>query len=379
MKLIVFLVMAGFLKNTGVCVVVQKVVVPEPAVSGHPASLECWWSAGSGPPLYSLRWCKDGRQFFVVTLVPEYRKRVFSAPGVQVLVGASDQWRLSLTNVTSLTSGTYTCEAMSDAPHFFSSARSAYLSVVEVPADGPTWRGVLSVYHVDQQLHTDCHVYGSRPPATFSFFLNDHPVTDDNKWIIKQQPVKSTGELIWNSSSTLSIPLNSENIKILLPKSVPKLPSNSFQETQRNMAKYHSRPPKNLSPSVSSFYNPTLSFTTPKNSWQQSSSSASTITRSVRQLSYGSSYFISSTPPVLPSSRSSHIASRTVRYSFPPETFLINLTCVANIGGLSFKTSTWSSVSFPFPVHPNSISRFSGNSGTVSVPSLTLLVVLTLS
>lgn len=50
-------------------------------------------------------------------------------------------------------------------------------SVTEVPADGPTWRSVLSVYHIDQQLHSHCHVFGSRPPASFSFFLNDHPVT----------------------------------------------------------------------------------------------------------------------------------------------------------------------------------------------------------
>lgn len=65
-----------------------------PAVAGQAVQLECLWSRGSGPPLYSLRWCKDGDQFFVVTSVPEPRKVLFPVPGVQVLVSVwptSDQ------------------------------------------------------------------------------------------------------------------------------------------------------------------------------------------------------------------------------------------------------------------------------------------------
>lgn len=67
-------------------VVVQQVATKGPAVAGQVVQLECLWSQGSGPPLYSLRWCKDGAQFFVVTSVPEPRKVVFPVPGVQVVV-----------------------------------------------------------------------------------------------------------------------------------------------------------------------------------------------------------------------------------------------------------------------------------------------------
>lgn len=74
--------------------VVQQVDTMGPAVAGQAVQLECLWSRGSGPPLYSLRWCKDGDQFFVVTSVPEPRKVLFPVPGVQVLVSVwptSDQ------------------------------------------------------------------------------------------------------------------------------------------------------------------------------------------------------------------------------------------------------------------------------------------------
>uniref|UniRef100_A0A0P4VVG1 Ig-like domain-containing protein n=1 Tax=Scylla olivacea TaxID=85551 RepID=A0A0P4VVG1_SCYOL len=126
------LVLLLLLLNAGSeCVVVQQVGTRGPAVAGRAVQLECLWSQGSGPPLYVVQWCKDGDMFFRVTLVPEPRKVVFPTPGVQVVVGASSEHRVTLTNVTAATAGNYSCEAMSDTPDFFVSALSVYIPVLE--------------------------------------------------------------------------------------------------------------------------------------------------------------------------------------------------------------------------------------------------------
>lgn len=72
----------------------------------------------------------------LLTLNPTPSPRALRWSSLQV--GASDEHRVTLTNLTHAASGIYTCEAMSDGPAFFSSARSTRLAVL-----GECWRLIL--------------------------------------------------------------------------------------------------------------------------------------------------------------------------------------------------------------------------------------------
>lgn len=330
-------------------VVVQQVVTRGPAVAGQAVQLECLWSRGSGPPLYSLRWCKDGDQFFVVTSVPEPRKVLFPVPGVQVLVGASDEHRVTLTNLTHAASGTYTCEAMSDGPAFFSSARSTRLAVLEVPAAGPTWRGLQSTYHLDQHLQAHCHVFASRPPALFTFLVNGLMITRQSEWHRWNPPIEQPQEFVWNSSSTLSVPLSLENIQKLFPQDEPKHTTHkALSLVSANGPRYQ---PESVWPSQYQEYRTTF---------------VSSLQASHSHTQYRSASLLASRP------------THTQGLSFPPNMLRLNLTCIAEVGELSFRSTAWSVVSLPTLVHPNGLTRSSGNAGFQHIPSLALCILLAL-
>ncbi|KAG7165966.1 uncharacterized protein LOC121869902 [Homarus americanus] len=246
--------------------------------------------------------------------------------------------------------------------------------MTEVPADGPTWTGVLSAYHVNQQLHAHCQVFGSRPPAVFTFFLNDHRITDEDGWVMKHKPSRNTRDMIWNSSSTLSIHLNSESIKTLFPKSLPQYHSYILQETRRNMSS--GNPKSNI------HYR--LQWQEPYSSHDAAPYSNNpftppyTHTHSERRSAHESLYSLSSISPIASSySRPSSVA-RDLYSSLPSKNQKINLTCVANIGGLSLKTSTWTLLSFPTELHFSSKSRLSENSGPTLAPSPCLQAITVL-
>ncbi|XP_042877553.1 uncharacterized protein LOC122256733 [Penaeus japonicus] len=339
---------ALLLFHLGAGVIVQEVGIPKPTIAGHIARLECLWSTGSGPPLYSLRWCKDGQQFYVVTVRPRPHQAVFPTPGVHVLLSMSDETVLSLTNVTAATSGTYTCEAMSDAPDFLSSARSAHLSVIEVPVSGPTWAGVLSVYHVHQHLRARCHVMGSRPPAVFTFLLNGAKFLHEEPWVTVDTPRYDIRGETWNSSSSLSIPLTPGNILKFFPLG-----------DRRSYYSANSRTYDGPSISGGPSYQSPRIFVSDSN---QDILVNDLGSRSTRQMADGSSYYMPA------SSRSSDDAPTSRAVSFPgsaSQTRRLNLTCLANVGGLVYKTTAVSLVSFPTEIHYTSITRGAVGSGPV--------------
>ncbi|XP_076044279.1 uncharacterized protein LOC143027129 [Oratosquilla oratoria] len=198
------------------CVVVQKIEVPQPAIVGKVARLRCVWSAGSGSPLYSLRWRKNGTEFFAVTTKPRV-KVVHSVSGVHVQVGVSNEYGVSLFNVSKETAGKYSCEAMSDEPFFHQSTMSAALEVVDLPSFGPVWSHMRSIYRVDQLLQPKCSVYESMPTAYISFHISGSVVKTESSWMrVFHHPSTKSGH-VYNSSSSLSVRLTMDILMQLYP------------------------------------------------------------------------------------------------------------------------------------------------------------------
>ncbi|XP_045112788.1 uncharacterized protein LOC123505506 [Portunus trituberculatus] len=219
------------------------------------------------------------------------------------------------------------------------------LLTTEVPAAGPNWRGLLSMYHLDQQLVAHCHVHFSRPPALFTFFVNGHLVTDSG-WHLWNPPVQHPQEPVWNSSSTLSIPLNLQNIQKLFPKEHPKYTFiESDSEAGTDVTQYE--------PEATWLSDPQRYYTFPSGLLLSGSQTKHSFT-----------------------SQSNSI--HTQISSPPTNTLRLNLTCVADVGQLSYKTSAWSSVSLPVVVHPNGLTGSSGSAGLQHILQLIMYILPTL-
>lgn len=157
----------------------------------------------------------------------------------------------------------------------------------------------------------------------------------ESSWHLWNPPVEETQEPVWNSSSTLSIPLNLQNIQKLIPKEHQKYTLiETDSEVGTDVSQYE--------PEATWLSDPQRYYTFP---------SGLLLSRSQTQYSFTSQ------------SNSVHTQSS----SHPTNTLRLNLTCVADVGQLSYKTSAWSSVSLPVVVHPNSLTESSGSAGILEL------------
>lgn len=139
---------------------------------------------------------------------------------------------------------------------------------------------------------------------------------------------------MWNSSSTLSVPLSLENIQKLFPQDEAKHTTLEARSV--------------VSASGPRYY--------PESVWPSRYQEGRTTFVSSLQASHSHTQYRSAS---LLASRPTH----TPGFSFPPNMLRLNLTCIAEVGELSFRTTAWSVVSLPTEVHPNGLTRSSGNAG----------------
>ena len=87
-----------------------------------------------GSELYSLKWYKNGKEFFRVMPSMSEHTKMFPVTGVSVSTWDTcrptcDLTRLTILNVTQDTSGVFRCEVSTEAPHFFTTVDSVRVEV----------------------------------------------------------------------------------------------------------------------------------------------------------------------------------------------------------------------------------------------------------
>ncbi|CAL4166706.1 unnamed protein product, partial [Meganyctiphanes norvegica] len=105
---------------------VENISVPEPAVVGHTARLECKWS---GQDWYSIRWYKDDENIFTIIPKTKVKEATDDVHGVTVDVDSSNEYVVFLKDVVAATAGEYKCEVMGGKPHFVTSVLTKTLTV----------------------------------------------------------------------------------------------------------------------------------------------------------------------------------------------------------------------------------------------------------
>ncbi|XP_064079712.1 uncharacterized protein LOC135196867 [Macrobrachium nipponense] len=209
-----FCLILVLLKTTGVLGMrVKQVIVPQPAIVGQSAKLQCLWES-TDKQVYSIRWYINNKQFYSYIIGSAPEKIKHKIEGVDVDLLESNETSVTLRDVTPLYEGEYRCELMSEGPSFESSFLSTNLTVVN-PPNTPEISGFRPNYRIPDTLKVNCTTHNSRPEALISFYVNGRIIHQDSGRVTELGVVKHKYLETFTSSSQLTLPLSS--------KYVPKL------------------------------------------------------------------------------------------------------------------------------------------------------------
>ncbi|XP_026733283.1 uncharacterized protein LOC113497776 [Trichoplusia ni] len=160
------------------CIISLKLLelrVPAHVALGTRASLSCRWALGPADVLYSVKWYKDGREFFRHVPRDHEPRRKFPLPGVDVEQWDSSGSNLVLSAAASGTAGRYRCEVSGERPLFPTVSGHADMDVVVLPTNGPVLTGLESTYRLGDDVKVNCTSDRSRPSNKLSWYINGEP------------------------------------------------------------------------------------------------------------------------------------------------------------------------------------------------------------
>ncbi|KAJ8688277.1 hypothetical protein QAD02_024072 [Eretmocerus hayati] len=155
----------------------MELVVPQHVVQGQSIRLECNFDLDN-VVLYSVKWYKDGNEFY--RYVPKEKPPVvvFLLPGVTVDIHNSTERSVVLNSVNLMSSGRYRCEVSAEAPAFQTVSDHSDMLVVALPEKGPQidGRSPKHRYQISDAVRFNCTSGKSKPAAMLSWFINGEPV-----------------------------------------------------------------------------------------------------------------------------------------------------------------------------------------------------------
>lgn len=195
---------------------VTEVVVPPFLVIGQRARLRCHFAL-EGEVLYSLKWWKDGSQFYQFIPRNDPKMVVFSVAGVTVNAENSNLHEVELVDVQTSSSGQYRCEVVAEAPTFNTHVLSANMTIIDVPDGPPVVRGLAETYREGDVIRLNCTSYRSRPPPRLSWEVErkfPHPAGGYTKeftkvagsQVIRYRPVANRPDVLAPRPSSPSLP-----------------------------------------------------------------------------------------------------------------------------------------------------------------------------
>ncbi|XP_043275615.1 uncharacterized protein [Venturia canescens] len=159
-----------------------ELLIPQHVVRGQMVRLESTFDLDS-ETLYSVKWYKDGNEFYRYVPKDMPPVLVFPLPGVTVDIHNSTERSVVLNSVNLMSSGRYRCEVSAEAPSFQTVSEHSDMLVVALPEAGPviTGRAGRPRYQVSDVVRFNCTSVRSKPAAMLSWFINREPV--DPQWL----------------------------------------------------------------------------------------------------------------------------------------------------------------------------------------------------
>ncbi|XP_032515419.1 uncharacterized protein LOC116768727 [Danaus plexippus] len=150
--------------------------VPGHAAEGGQALLGCQYDL-EGDDLYTVKWYKDGREFYRFIPSNSEPSIYFSMPGVFVDLTKSASTVVALDQLTQESAGRYRCEVSGEAPYFVTVSEEKDIIIHLLPNSGPRLSELNNEYQVGDRLVVNCTSSRSRPRTQLKWLINDEPVS----------------------------------------------------------------------------------------------------------------------------------------------------------------------------------------------------------
>uniref|UniRef100_A0A1B6DEL1 Ig-like domain-containing protein n=2 Tax=Clastoptera arizonana TaxID=38151 RepID=A0A1B6DEL1_9HEMI len=154
-----------------VCLKLNQVRIDQHTVRGNNTVLQCNYDL-QGETLYSVKWYKDGNEFFRFLPRDNPPAQIFTLPGVIVDMDASNSTQVTLKTLTLASSGRYRCEVSAEAPSFQTVSDHGDMVTVMLPKEGPKISGGRPRYQVGDTVRVNCTSGQSKPGAQLMWFIN---------------------------------------------------------------------------------------------------------------------------------------------------------------------------------------------------------------
>ncbi|CAL4113766.1 unnamed protein product, partial [Meganyctiphanes norvegica] len=167
---------------------ITSLSVPSVALEGDEVRLRCDYeeSTEGGSRLYSLKWYKDGQEFYRYVpgaaadlLAQENPCDIFTEHGVygvNLACYMSNTREVVLTGITRATSGDYKCEVIGDYPDFRKEDRTANLQVFGEHLVTPHVTGIQESYHAMELVALNCSSGNTQYTPEIHWTINGRPI-----------------------------------------------------------------------------------------------------------------------------------------------------------------------------------------------------------
>ncbi|KAL9894697.1 uncharacterized protein LOC119635207 [Glossina fuscipes] len=150
--------------------------VPRIIDATQKAKLFCSYEIGNRT-LNSVKWYKDGQEFFRYSPLTPPTTNWFPVKGVTIADGSShcNQFicNVELEKLSVHSSGSYRCEVSGDAPEFKLIDKTANMTVGVLPKFDPFISGLQHTYRYGDLIMLNCSSEWSNPPATLTWYINN--------------------------------------------------------------------------------------------------------------------------------------------------------------------------------------------------------------
>lgn len=160
-----------FIDKSCFAVRLTKYNIPSHAINGEDLVLECDYDL-EGDHLYSVKWYRNGQEFYRHIPTDNPQTVVFSQPGLVLNELRSTSTRLVVRNISLVSSGKYRCEVSGEAPLFQTATHSNVLTVIDPPDMGPVISGTQPLYTIGDTLYANCTSFKSFPTPTIHWYIN---------------------------------------------------------------------------------------------------------------------------------------------------------------------------------------------------------------
>ncbi|XP_025017516.1 uncharacterized protein LOC107366341 isoform X2 [Tetranychus urticae] len=184
--------------------------VPSPTILGEAVELTCSYELEPDLKLYSVKWYKDGVEFY--RYVPNDYPAAQTLPieGIKVELARSTAKTVYLSRLNLDSEGKYKCEVSAEAPEFKTAEMEKDMEVYVLPQEGPQISGSKSRYNVNDIVLINCTSAKSKPAASLKWYINESPAPVEYEY---EYPTLVHSDRLETSVKSLRFKVNEKHLR----------------------------------------------------------------------------------------------------------------------------------------------------------------------